>query len=147
MSSPIHHNDNSDPILRYAPPRAREQGRAPPKAGSPPAGRTSLPPLADMAESSGERAIIEMRKRLALDPHWIPEPPQDAAPPRDLWPLALQASIALAAAAVVAWVVTALPAAMQHGRTGVAAASAGAPIWTSSRSAVPPSGAIPPVAV
>ncbi len=146
MSSPIHHNDNSDPILRYAPPHAREQGRAP-EAAAPPLGRTRLPPPADIAESSGDRAIIAVRKRLALDPDWIPEPPQDAAPPRDLWPLALQASIALAAAALVAWVVTALPAAMQHGRSVVAAASPGAPVWTNSRSTVPPSGTISPVAV
>jgi TPR repeat protein len=143
VSSPIHHGDDSDPVLRYAPPRAREQGRAPSEATAASAER----PPADAAESSGDRAIIEMRRRLALEPEWIPEPPQAPAPPRDLWPLAVQASIALAAAAFVAWVLTALPAAMQNGRSSVTAAAPGAPIWTGSRSTVPPSGALPPVAV
>jgi hypothetical protein len=144
VSSPIHCNDDSDPILRYAPPHARQQGRAPPEPAAPPLGRTSQPPPAGATDNG---AIIEMRRRLALEPNRVPEPPQDVAPPRDLWPLALQASIALAAAAVVAWVVTALPSAMQHGRTALAAASPGAPVWANSRSTFPPSGTISPVAV
>ncbi len=147
MSSPIHHDDNTDPILRYAPPHAREQGRAPADASNSNPEQTSPTPPIESAETSGDRAIIEMRKRLALDPNWVPEPPHDPAPPRDLWPLALQTSIALAAAAVVAWVVTALPAAIQHGRNGAAPPSAAAPIWSTSRSTVPPSGTMPPVSV
>ena len=130
MSSPIHYNDGSDPIVRYAPPHARQQGRAPSEAAAPPLGRPSQPPPADAAD---DRAIIEMRRRLTLEPNRVPEPPQDVAP----WPLALQASIALAAAAVVAWVVTALPSAMHHGRTAVAAASPRAPVWANSWSTIP----------
>jgi TPR repeat protein len=88
-----------------------------------------------------------MRQRLALEPDWIPEPPQDAPPRRDLWPLALQASIALAVAAGAAWVVVSVPQVTQLGRSIMPTTSSETRIWTSSRSAVPPSGTISPDAV
>jgi hypothetical protein len=91
--------------------------------------------------------MVEMRQRLALEPDWIPEPPQDAPPRRDLWPLALQASIALAVAAGAAWVVVSVPQVTQFGRSIMPTTSSEARIWTNSRSAVPPSGAISPGAV
>jgi hypothetical protein len=87
-----------------------------------------------------------MRQRLSLEPEWIPEPPQDASPRRDLWPLALQASIALAVAAGAAWVVVSVPQITQLGRSIMPTTSGEARVWTSSRSAVPPSGTISPVA-
>jgi hypothetical protein len=146
VSSPIRHDDNVDPVLRYAPPRAREQGRAAPEAAASSARPPSLP-RTDVAEFGGDRAIVEMRQRLALEPDWIPEPPQDDSPRRHLWPLALQASIALAVAAGAAWVVVSVPEVTQLVRSIVPALSAGARIWTSSRSLVPPSGTISPAAV
>jgi hypothetical protein len=91
--------------------------------------------------------MVEMRQRLALEPDWIPEPPQDAPPRRDLWPLALQASIALAVAAGAAWVVVSVPQVTQFGRSIMPTTSSEARIWTSSRSAVPPSGTISPGAI
>ena len=146
MSSPIRQDGNVDPVLRYAPPRAREQGRAPPEAAAPSARPPSLP-RTDTAEFGGDRAIVEMRQRVALEPDWLPEPPQDAPPRRDLWPLALQASIALAVAAGAAWVVVSVPQVTQLGRLIVPTTSSEARIWTNSRSAVPPSAAISPGAV
>jgi hypothetical protein len=146
VSSPIRHDDNVDPVLRYAPPRAREQGRAPPEVAAPSARPPSLP-RTDAAEIGGDRAIVEMRQRLALEPDWLPEPPQDAPAPRDLWPLALQASIALAVAAGAAWVVVSVPQVTQLGRSIVPTTSSEARIWTNSRSAVSPSGTVSPGAV
>jgi hypothetical protein len=145
VSSSIRHDSNVDPVLRYAPPRAREQGRAPPAAGS--SERLPSLPRTDAAQFSGDRAIVEMRQRLSLEPDWIPEPPQDAPPRRDLWPLALQASIALAVAAGAAWVVVSVPQITQLGRSIMPTTSGEARVWTSSRSAVPPSGTITPVPV
>jgi hypothetical protein len=87
-----------------------------------------------------------MRQRLALDPERVPEPPQEAQRPRRyLWPLALLASIALGAAAGVAWVLVAVPGVTQLGRSIVP--SPGAPVGTGSPSTVPPSGTISPVAI
>jgi hypothetical protein len=145
VSSSIRHDSNVDPVLRYAPPRAREQGRAPPAAAL--SERSPSLPRTDVAEFSGDRAIVEMRQRLSLEPEWIPEPPQDAPPRRDLWPLALQASIALAVAAGAAWVVVSVPQITQLGRSIMPTTFGEARVWTSSRSAVPPSGTISPVAV
>jgi hypothetical protein len=144
VSSPIRHDSNVDPVLRYAPPRAREQGRAPAAAAS--SERSQSLPRTEAAEFSGDRAIVEMRQRLSLEPEWIPEPPQDAPPRRDLWPLALQASIALAVAAGAAWVVVSVPQVTELGRSIMRTTSGEARVWTSSRSAVPPSGTISPVA-
>ena len=146
MSSSIRHDSNVDPVLRYAPPRAREQGRAPPAAAS--SERSPSLPRTDAAQFSGDRAIVEMRQRLSLEPEWIPEPPQDAPPRRDLWPLALQASIALVVAAGAAWVVVSVPQITQLGRSIMPTTSGEARVWTSSRNAVPPpSGTISAVAV
>jgi hypothetical protein len=145
VSSSIRHDSNVDPVLRYAPPRAREQGRAPPAAAS--SERSPSLPRTDAAQFSGDRAIVEMRQRLSLEPEWIPEPPQDPPPRRDLWPLALQASIALAVAAGAAWVVVSVPQITQLGRSIMPTTSGEARVWTSSRSAVPPSGTITPVPV
>jgi hypothetical protein len=145
VNSPIRHDDDVDPVLRYAPPRAREQGRVPGAAASP--ARPPSLPRTDAAEFGGDRAIVEMRQRLALEPDWIPEPPQDPPPRRDLWPLALQVSIALAVAAGAAWVVVSVPQVTQLGRSIMPATSGETRIWTSSQSAVPPSGTISPGAV
>ena len=50
-----------------------------------------------------------MRQRLALEPEWVPEPPQDVAPRRDLWTLALHASGVFGVVALLAWVVVLVP--------------------------------------
>ena len=57
-----------------------------------------------------------MRRRLALDPQWVPEPPQNAAPGRNLWIVALHTSGALGAAALVAWIVVSVPGITEFGR-------------------------------
>jgi len=104
MSSRIHYDGNHDPILRYAPSRVRAQAQQPRESASAPVERPPPSQAANSIEFSGDRAIVEMRQRLALDPEWVPEPPQDAAPGRDLWTLALYASGVLGVAALLAWV-------------------------------------------
>jgi len=144
MSSPIRDDGDLDPILRYAPPQVREQGQPPPKPPAPPIDRPGWRQSADSPEISGDRAMVEMRHRLTLDPEWIPEPPEYVAPGRDLWMLALQASGALGVAALVAWVVVSVPGATQLGRDVVQLAFPGTLASIESRGAVPPPGVISP---
>jgi hypothetical protein len=76
-----------------------------------------------------------MRQRLALEPEWVPAP-QDAAPVRDLWTLALPASGVLGVAALLAWVVVSVPSVTHV----VRAAFPGMLASTDSQTSVPPSG-------
>jgi len=87
-----------------------------------------------------------MRQRLALEPEWIPEPPRDAAPGRDLWALALHASGTLGAAALIAWVVVSVPGVTEFGRYVARATFPGALVWSNTRTSVPPSDAMPTIA-
>ncbi len=136
MSSRIQHDGDLDPILRYAPPRVRAQDQPPLESAAPPVDRPSPSHPASSAEFSGDQAIVEMRQRLALGPEWVPEPPQNAAPRRDLSTLALHASGVFGVAALLAWVVVFVPSVTQIVRTAFSGISAS----TDSRTSVPPSG-------
>jgi hypothetical protein len=146
MSSCSHRDGELDPVLRYAPPRARAQGQIPPDSTTPPADRSSFPQPRDTSEFCGDRAIVEMRQRLALEPEWIPEPPQDAVPRLDVWRLALQASIAFTTAAGVAWVVVWAPGFSQLAHSFWPTESPRAAL-TGTRTTDPPTGTITPVPV
>jgi hypothetical protein len=117
MSSGIQDDGDLDPVLRYAPPRARAQSQPPPDLAPLPVDRPWPSLLTNSAEFSGDRAIVEMRQRLALQPKWVPEPPQDSAPRRGLWTIALQASGVFGVAALLAWVVVFVPSVTQIVRT------------------------------
>jgi hypothetical protein len=117
MSSGIQDDDDLDPILRYAPPRARAQSQPLTESAALPVDRPWPPVLTNSAEFSGDRAIVEMRERLALQPEWVPEPPQNSAPRRGLWTIALQASGVFGVAALLAWVVVFIPSVTQIPRT------------------------------
>ena len=145
MSS--HHDGDLDPILRYAPPRARAQGQPPPKSAAPPVDRPSPSQPANSAEFSGDRAIVGMRQRLALEPEWVPEPPEDTRPRRALWIFSLHASGVLGGAALLAWVVVSIPSVTQLGRYVVPATSPRTLVSTNSQTVVPPSGMASPVAI
>jgi TPR repeat protein len=103
MSSPIHHAEDLDAALTYAPPWAREQA-------TPLARMRSTPPRMRVGtarrEFSGDRAMIELQRQLALDPDSIPEPPADDV--RSLWPIALRLGAVTGVAALVAWGMVAL---------------------------------------
>jgi hypothetical protein len=82
MSSPIHLDEDIDPALMYAPPWARE--RVPAEI----AGRQAAPlidadernrnPTMLAPQFSGDRAMLELQRQLALNPSLIPEPPAEA---------------------------------------------------------------------
>jgi hypothetical protein len=110
MSSPIHHAEDLDEALQYAPPWAREQGL-----------REPLRPAAQLVQSpqglrrldignrafSGDLAMAKLQRQLALDPDAVPEPPVDDI--ESLWPMALRLCGVAAVAAAVAWLVISLP--------------------------------------
>ena len=116
MSSPIHHANDLDPTLRYAPPRVRQQGRpTPDDSSSPPLDRPWRRDDGDDLDLSGDREIVEMRRRLALEPQWVPEPPPSSVDGRDLWKITLRTGVVLVFAALIAWVVVSIPGARQFG--------------------------------
>ncbi len=110
MSSPIHHAEDLDEALHYAPPWAREQGLREPLR--PAAQLVRSPPsrwrigAADDA-FSGDRAMVKLQRQLALDPDAVPEPPVDDI--QSLWPMALRLGAVAGVAAAVAWLVISLP--------------------------------------
>lgn len=83
MSTPIRHAKHIDPALMYAPPRVRERDLVPTEPSALAAvnsDRGSAP-----RESRGDRAITKVQRRLALDPEWVPEPPQSQPDGRSYW--------------------------------------------------------------
>jgi hypothetical protein len=110
MSSPIHHAEDLDEALHYAPPWAREQGLREPLR--PAAALIRSQPsrwrigVAD-DEFSGDRAMVKLQRQLALDPDAVPEPPVDDI--QSLWPMALRLCAVAGVAAAVAWLVISLP--------------------------------------
>jgi len=115
MSSPIHHAEDVDAELVYAPPWAREGGRRE---------RAPLRPAAALIEApaeglrsradrpfSGDLAMAKLQRQMALAPDAIPEPPFDDR--ERLWPIALRLLGVAAVAAAVAWLAVTLPQARQ----------------------------------
>ena len=110
MSSPIHHAEDLDEALHYAPPWAREQGQREPLRPAAAALVRSPPSrwrigVADDA-FSGDRAMVKLQRQLALDPDAVPEPPVDDI--QSLWPMALRLCAVAGVAAAVSWLVISL---------------------------------------
>jgi hypothetical protein len=108
MSSPIHHTKDVDITLIYAPPWARDpKGVVPAKPATPAVERTSrhLQPARD--GFSGDRAMSELQRKLALNPNVVPEPASESS--AALWPLALRICAVTGVSALVAWGVILLP--------------------------------------
>ena len=55
--------------------------------------------------------FTKVQRRLALDPEWVPQPPQSQPDGRFYWKIALSAVGILGLAAVMAWVVVSIPSA------------------------------------
>jgi hypothetical protein len=109
MSTPIRHAKHIDPALMYAPPRVRERDLVPTEPSALAAvnsDRGSAP-----RDSRGDRAITKVQRRLALDPEWVPEPPQSQPDGRSYWTIGLPAVGILGLAAVIVWVVVSIPSA------------------------------------
>jgi hypothetical protein len=119
MSSPIHHAEDLDAALMYAPPWAREKARdsAHEQAQPEPIAPAAEPPIealprrwriGDRAPTfSGDREVARLQRQLALYPDAIPEPAVDEVEP--LWPILLRIGGVAGAAALVAWLMVALP--------------------------------------
>ena len=104
MSSPIHLDENADPKLISTPRRARERivatavhsrHGADRRVGKATTSVKSRPPF------SGDRAILELQRQLALDPDLIPEPSSEAD--GIMRPLLVRLCSVTALAAFVAW--------------------------------------------
>jgi hypothetical protein len=116
MNSPIHHAKDLDPVLRYAPPRVRQQGQPTSDELTSPSDKRWQRDDGSDPDFSGDREIVAMQRRLALEPEWIPEPPQSSAGDgRDLWKIILRAGAVLVFAAVTAWIAVSIPGAKRFG--------------------------------
>jgi len=108
MSSPIHHAEDLDEALHYAPPWAREQGlRERPVAQLVRSPQSRRPMDSGNRAFSGDLAMAKLQRQLALDPDAVPEPPVDDI--QSLWPMALRLGAVAGVAAAVAWLVISLP--------------------------------------
>jgi hypothetical protein len=106
MSSPNHQDEDRDPALMYAPPHVREQAHATPRL--PPADWPTHPHLR-RPTFSGDRAMLEVQRHLALDPEWVPEPPPIFVNGSELWRITLRTGGVIGIAALIACVVAAKP--------------------------------------
>src|ERR1700732_1770250 len=117
MSSPIHHAEDLDAALIYAPPWAREQASPRSILATPLAERPSR--LERLEEGrrgfSGDRAMLDVQRQLALNPDKVPDPPSDDA--RHLWPIALRMCAVTGVAAAIAWAVVLVPTTRKSGNT------------------------------
>jgi hypothetical protein len=119
MSSPIHHAEDLDAALMYAPPCVRKRARdgAQEAARPEPIAPVAEPPIEALPRRwriggpapafSGDREVARLQRQLALYPDAIPQPPVDAVEP--LWPILLRIGGVAGAAALVAWLMVALP--------------------------------------
>lgn len=104
MSSPVHHPEDLDAALRYAPPWARNV--ASPGAASPgesPEEDDYDPPF------DGDRAMRDLQYRLSLDPDQMPAPPVRIDERSTLDRIALRLCTVAGVAALVAWASISLP--------------------------------------
>jgi hypothetical protein len=106
MSTPLRHGKHVDPALMYAPSRVRERGHLPTEPSAP-----AVNPDRGSAfrQSNGDPAILKAIRRLALDPEWLPEPPQSKSDGRFYRKIALRAVGIVGMAAIVAWIVVSTP--------------------------------------
>ena len=128
MSSPIHQPEDLDAALIYAPPWARDQAVA--LSGRPPAPPAERPPRIRHIDKgqrgfSGDRAMLELQRQLALNPDAVPEPHLEGA--RNLWPIALRMCAVTGVAALAAWAIVSLPGTKRPGNGPVQAAAGPTP--------------------
>jgi hypothetical protein len=116
MSSPIHHAEDLDPLLKYAPPRVRDR-QTPAESAAPAVDWPWRRQFDDDDElqDGEEPARAGVRPRLTLEPEWVPEPPLSAIGERDWWRILLRTASVLGFAALVAWVAVSMPAARRLG--------------------------------
>ena len=106
MSTPLRHAKHIDPALLYAPPRVRQRDLAPTEPSAP---AVNSHRGSARLESRADRVIIRAQGRSALDPEWVPEPPQSQSDGRSYWKIALPAVGILSVVAVIAWIAVSIP--------------------------------------
>jgi hypothetical protein len=109
MSSPIHHAKDLDAALMYAPPWVREGREAPSRSAPPVDWPQRSVRLENICAFSGDRAVLEVQRQLALDPDRVPEPPPPFASDRSIGRIAMRTCGAVGIAAAVAWIVVSVP--------------------------------------
>lgn len=129
MSSTVHHPQDLDAALLYGRPCARKAGKSlAAKAGEPASASPRRRCISDAEEPCfiGDRAMLQLQRRLARDPDLVPAPPLpiDAGPSLHhvAWRLCAVASIA----ALAAWAMT--PAAPKPAADTVVQAAAAPPL-------------------
>lgn len=129
MSSPIHHAKDLDAALIYAPPWAREEGQtAPLVPDAPPADEEPqrTPGIGNGDRMfSGDLALMQLQRRLALEPEEIPAPPRPIKRHRAAGMMALRFSAVTGIAALIAWAAVSLPG-MRLNRSETAVVASGA---------------------
>jgi hypothetical protein len=110
MSSPSRPRQDLDPVLQYAPPRVREQAQTQrdESSAAPPVDRPGRHDAKSTPEFSGDRAYVDMQRRLTLEPEWVPQP-RPSLHGRDFWKTILRAGGMLGVIAIVAWLVVSTP--------------------------------------
>jgi len=111
MSSPVHHPEDLDAALMYAPPWARKANA--PAATPATAADSESPPTSPGGENDeppfiGDRAMLTLRRRLSFDPEIVPAPPIAIEKGLPLEQIALRLCAVAFVAALVAWAVTSL---------------------------------------
>jgi len=115
MSSPIDVSEGMDPALRYAPRWIRERTTAErslapingPHARARKVARIRVRPEFS-GEFSGDRAMLDLQRRLALNPDLIPEPSSEDG--SIVWPILGRLCAVTGLAAALAWGLVSLPA-------------------------------------
>jgi hypothetical protein len=110
MSSPIQFDEQIDPALTYAPPWVRDHGSPLAQCPEPSQFDTDEPgrtlTRAD-PEFSGDRALLELQRQLALDPDFIPEPSTEGA--SAMRPILIRLCGAISVAALLAYGIASYP--------------------------------------
>jgi hypothetical protein len=131
MSSPIDVSENVDPSLRYAPRWIRERTTAERSLmpiNAPHARARTVARIRIRPEFSGDRAMLDLQRRLALNPDLIPEPSSEDG--SVVWPILGRLCAVTGLAAALAWGLVSLPAwkkAPQMARPGASTTSAAVP--------------------
>ncbi len=109
MSSPIHHPEDLDNALKYAPPqvRQRQASTAGLSANPPKLPRRRQTSRHGPGEFSGDRAMQELQRQLALNPDKVPEPPFEET--ETLWLVVLRICALAGVAAMIAGGIVLLP--------------------------------------
>lgn len=117
MNSPFRQaKDLHDPVA-YAPPWIGDDVQtAPIETCAPVDFRSRSRLLADTHAFSGDRAVLEVQRQLALDPDSVPAPPRSFARDAGAGRMALRACSAAAAAALIAWALVSMPGARLLGQ-------------------------------